>query len=354
MARTGVIYGPTGSYKTAQAKWFAHYIAEKTGKATALFSADGGGWDACQQEVDVGMIIPFRCDMSVAPMPLIRAIGQGMWPQDPKVTNPREINMRQMNWDEVGGYVIEGWTSISAVAMRYLPDNNVNVGGEDRSKLGGWNQPIRMDNEMNMMSFRSNTRGDYGFVQNFTYGFTMQAAAFPCEYVLFTALENKSEDEDKRVSYGPAIAGKKATSECGAWVGDMIHACDFVKYDTANQKPGEPPVAIQEVRYYYERHLDPITQITFPAKPRIVPEILPALRRRFPGSYFIPTINGKDTFAEYLRVVDSLRRDEKVPVSDTMTAWREKMDAKRRGKGATVAVPAAPAAQQVSTGQQKV
>src|ERR1035441_1679943 len=82
MARSGCIYGSTGSRKTSQVKWFARYIADTTGKATLLLSMDGGGWSPCQPEVDAGMIVPFFCDPSFVPLPTLRRISQGYWPKD--------------------------------------------------------------------------------------------------------------------------------------------------------------------------------------------------------------------------------------------------------------------------------
>ena len=132
MARSGCIYAPTGAWKTTQIKWLAHYIAAKTGKATALLSTDGGGWAPCQPEIDAGMIKPFYCDPAIAPLPTLRKISQGYWPEDASVP-ANLVNLVPMNWNEVGAVAFEGWTSAGAVGMRYLPDKGINVGGEDRN-----------------------------------------------------------------------------------------------------------------------------------------------------------------------------------------------------------------------------
>jgi len=333
MARSGALYGGTGSYKTSQVKWFSHYIAKKTGKATLLLSTDGGGWQACEKEVAAKMILPYRCEAAVLPLVLLRKISQGYWPENPDETNPADINLIPINWNEVGGIAVEGWTSIAQVVMRYLPDKGISVGGEDRNKPGAnmaFSVPVHVMGEVKMESFGSSTRGDYGFVQRLLYGLVMNFISLPVEYVLFTALEAKTEDEDRTTVYGPAIAGKKATAECGAWVGDLLHAQDYtIARNEEVPDPADPKKKVTQtimdtvVRYYFRKHLDPVTGIPFPAKTRVVPEGIEALNKKFPGGYFEPTTEWG--FDRYLEAVDEL---SVVAADDPLRSWREKMDAK--------------------------
>ena len=58
MARTGLIYGESGTFKTTQIGTLARYIYRRTGKPIRLISADLGGWGPIQQEIDAGLIIP--------------------------------------------------------------------------------------------------------------------------------------------------------------------------------------------------------------------------------------------------------------------------------------------------------
>src|SRR5580658_394090 len=106
MARSGCIYGGSGSWKTSQVKWLARYIAKKTGKATLLLSCDGGGWEPCRPEIEAGMILPYRCDSATAPLPLLQLVSKGYWPHE------ESGKMRPINWNEIGGVAVEGWTSI--------------------------------------------------------------------------------------------------------------------------------------------------------------------------------------------------------------------------------------------------
>ena len=342
MGRSLCWYGGTGSFKTAQMKWFARYIAKKTGKATLLLSTDGGGWQACEREISAGMIRPYRCEANVLPLVLLRKISQGYWPENPEETNPEDINLIPVDWSEVGGIAVEGWTSIAQVIMRYLPDKGVNVGGEDRAKPGAnmmFRLPLHVNGSVVSESFGSNTRGDYGFVQRMLYSLVMNFGALPVE-VAYSALEAKTEDDDRATTYGPAIAGKKATAECGAWVGDLLHAHDFTVART-EKVPNPDPKATERtvdqtvmdtvVRYYFRKHLDPTTGIAYPAKTRVVPEAIAELSKRFPGGYFEPTTEwGIDRYLETMDELSIMSAD------DPLRKWREKMDAKVRG-AATVA-----------------
>lgn len=330
MARSGVIYGGTGTFKTSQVKWLARHIAQRTGKRTLLLSCDGGGWEPCRPEVEAGMISPFRVDSATVPLPMLQLVSRGYWPEHPDATSAAGLDFRQIDWREVGAVAVEGWTSIGAVIMRYLPASGISVGGEDRTKLGGWSQPVTVDGQVMNMNFLSNTRGDFGFVQNQLYGLVMNFNSLPCEYVLYTALESKTEDDDRTTIYGPSIPGKKATSQCGAWVGDMIHAQDYqvprvvhVANPDGKGEPVEQTVFDVVVRYFYKRHPDPATGILFPAKPRVAPEHIARLEERFAGGYFEPTADGRDTFADYLALVDELAGQG----GDALRGWRERADA---------------------------
>lgn len=343
MARSGCVYGGTGTRKTTQGKWLSHYIAEKLGKATYLLSMDGGGWGPCQPEVEAGMIEPFFCDPASVPLPTLRKISQGYWPKDPAAP-VGDINLVPMDFAKFGALIVEGWTSITAAAMRFLPDKGINVGGEEREKLGGFSQEITVDGHLAKQNFRSNTRGDYGFVQNYLYGFVMNCNSLPLHYVLHTALESKTEDDDRSTIYGPAISGKKATSQCGAWIGDLIHAQDYpVERTVKVPNPSKPSEMMDQlllsvdVRFYYMKHPDPTTRILFPAKPRVTPEKVRELERIFPGGYF--ESDDKSGFDRYLSLVDKLTSDQ----SDSLKGWREKVDAKLGRIKATATAPVAAA-----------
>jgi hypothetical protein len=323
MARSGCIYGSSGSYKTTAVKHFARYIYEVTGKRTLLLSMDGGGWDACSPEISAGIISAYRCTM-VNPLPVLRVISKGYWPED---AESEEMNLVPINWNEVGGMAIEGLTSISQAEMRYLADHAMIVGGE-KTSLGKFDQGVRVNGQVTVESFAGSSMGHYGFTQNNVYSLVMNFGSLPAWYILFTALESRTEEDDRSTLYGPQIAGKKATALVPSWVGDCLHSQDFAVPritkvpDPVTKEMTEQSIMETVVRSYFVSHPDPVTGIKFPAKPRITPEQVKNLMTRYPGGYYVPT--PEEGFDKYLHTIDELQRGQ----ADSVRAWREKIDEK--------------------------
>jgi hypothetical protein len=210
--------------------------------------------------------------------------------------------------------------------MRYLADRGIRV-GEDI--VSPFKQRVLVEGQIVEEQFGANPRAHYNFVQNNLYGLVTNFNSLPCEYVLFTALESKTEDDDRSTIYGPSIAGKKATAMIPSWVGDCIHAQDYAIRKTLKGPDPNNPKAMVDVevvdtvcRYYFKKHPDPATGIMFPAKPRVTPEKIGELEKLYPGGYFTP--NPEHGFDDYLRNVDKLSAEQ----GDTLKDWRAKMDAK--------------------------
>jgi hypothetical protein len=339
MARSGVIYGPTNSFKTTACAHFARWIAETTGKATLMFSSDGGGWDPCQEEVDAGMILPYHCDANEIPLPIVRRVSQGYWPENPREADITRVNFKRVNWDKVGGIAVEGLTSLGTMLMRHCADKNLKTGEEGASKF---QQRILVEGEVVSETFTQSSRGHYGFVQNQLYSLVTNFQSLPVSYVLFTAHEKKYA-EDGELQCGISVPGKAITPLVPTWVGDCIHAQDFkvaekVRVDDP-AKPGEKreeEVLNVVCRYYFVKHVDPATGAIFEAKPRVTHSKALELRKVFPGGFFVPTPeHGFDT---YLRAVDKLAAD--AAQADSLKDWRRKADEKLGRVARAVAAPA--------------
>lgn len=329
MARTGIIYGDSGTFKSTACKHFSRYIYEKTGRMTLLFSQDGGGWGPMVPEIQDGMISAYRCNAQV-PLPVLRKVSQGYWPTDTSKADISETNMVPVDWSRFGGMIVEGITSFSQSIMRFLADNGIKT-GEEATNL--FLQRVIVEGKITEEKFAGNSRGHYGFVQNALYSAVTNFSALPCEYVLFTGLESRTEEDDRSTIYGPQIAGKKATNLVPSWVGDCIHSQGYpveriVKVPDP-QKPGstmDTKVIDTIVRSYFTKHPDPNTGILFPAKPRVAPEKVEALRKIYPGGYFEATVN--EGFDRYLRVIDQLNTEGAGDVG----RWRDEQD-KKFGRG---------------------
>lgn len=350
------IYGPTGNRKTTQVKWFSHYIADTTDKATFLVSLSGGGWVPCDPEIKAGMIIPYRVDAAITPLTVLRNISKGMWPAYPDKINAAlariadgdagpatldEASLTRIDWSRIGGIAIEDWTAISALVMRFLPDKGISVGGENRFQIykngasSAFNQVSVVDGHLVTESFGSNILPDYGYAQNFLQGMVNNMSTLPVKSVLHTAMEGKTTEEGEKgkpVAYGPSIDGKKATFHCGSWVGDLIHAQDYAIPRTVkvpdpadSTKEIEQTVIQDTVRFFFRKHPDPDTGIIFPAKPRCAPEKILELEKEYPGGYFEPEFGAEWGINRYLHTMDRLAAD--ASKSESLQRWREKQDA---------------------------
>jgi hypothetical protein len=340
MARSGCIFGATGTFKTTAIAHLARYIAETTGKSTLLFSADGGGWSPCEEEVLAKMILPYRCDANLIPLPIVRKVSQGYWPENPEETDISRVNFRQVDWNKVGAIAVEGLTSIGTMLMRHCADKNLKTGEEGTSKF---TMPILVEGEVRNEMFAQNSKGHYGFIQNQLYSLVTNFVSLPVSYVLFTAHEKKYA-EDGELQCGISVPGKAITPLVPTWVGDCIHAQDYKVVEKVRVpdplKPGEmreEEVVGVACRYYFKKHIDPATGAIFEAKPRVTHSKAMELAKMFPGGFFVPT--PEHGFDLYLAAVDKLAQD--AAQSDALKDWRRKADEKlgRAPKAAAAAAP---------------
>jgi hypothetical protein len=331
MARSGIIYGDSNTLKSTACKHFSHYIYERTGKCTLLLSMDGGGWAPMQPEIDAGVISAYRCNTQV-PLPILRRISQGYWPEDTGETEISRTNLRKVDWQKFGGMVIEGVTSISQAIMRHLADKGIKTGEEATSPFA---QRVMVEGVVETEAFAGSSRAHYGFTQNQLYSMISNFSSLPCEYVLWTALESRAEEDDRTLVYGPQVAGKKATALVPSWVGDCIHAQGTSVRKTVQvpdpadaKKLVDSEIVETNVRMYFIKHPDPVTSILYPAKPRVTPEKIPDLMKRYPGGYFEPSLTSG--FDDYLKLLDVLGASQK----DEVLEWRKKVDERRKQAGA--------------------
>lgn len=337
MARSGCIYGSTGTYKTTAIAHFARYIADTTHKATLLLSADGGGWTPCDEEISVGMIRPYFVDISHDRfLPSLVVIGRGYWPKNPDEGDPGRVNFVPVDWNEIGAIAIEGFTSIGTGLLLHCSQKALKTGEDATSKFG---RTITVEGQEVTVGFAGNSKAHYQFVHNQLQGFTKAVTSLPVRYTLFTGIDKKAEDEDRTTIGGVSTPGKAITNLIPTWVGDFIHAQDYsvprkVKVPppgmTAAQcKPEqlvETDVYEKVCRYYFKDHPDPVTGILYKAKPRITHGAVAALAREFPGGYFEPTPD--HGFDVYLRTLDRLLAEGVLKEDDTLKRWRETQDRK--------------------------
>ena len=123
-------------------------------------------------------------------------------------------------------------------------------------------------------TFHGSNQSYYGWTQDTVYDVISTFGSLPVR-VLWTSLEGSGEEEQTRQTIiGPDIPGKKAIARVPQWVGECLHV-----YSPATQK-GKPVDGKMEIQIWFQRHSDAIG-IPYPAKPRVPPEMMPALLEKW-------------------------------------------------------------------------
>jgi hypothetical protein len=219
--------------------------------------------------------------------------------------------------DRVGGYIIEGLTSISDLIMEDLRQKQRAIGQEVIGKF--------MEEDER---FSASPLSHFGFAQRDVLALMRWFAALSVDIVLYTAHEAKGEEADSRIPIrGPALAGTAATDRVPREVGDCIHFEGYTEEVESLDPATNTKVKRMHnrVRAFFMPHPDPrIPGVLYKCKPRVPAETIPELLNKWPGGFFEPTIHsGLDDF---LRFEDELLARS----SDRERKWKEEIDAKIR------------------------
>lgn len=310
-AKTHLIYGESGTYKTTNAGFFARWIYKRYGKRTRMVSADGGGWAPIQHYVNAGLIIPYAVGNiassptgSPSPMATIRKLARGEWPKPVTVSGKTYAKFQPTTpeeWQDIGAYIVEGLTSIGDLEMEELRRDQRSV-GEDA--VGKW-QTIG-DLSDTPEKFSANNRAHYNVVQNEVFTMVRAFGSLPVGHVLFTAHEGKGEEADSKESIrGPAVVGKAATAKVPTWVGDCLHFESYLEPKQITVVEGDKKFTTtmmeSVVRAYFVRHPDQrFSNISYPAKPRVPAELVGELFKRWQGGYIrLATTEGLDALLDF-------------------------------------------------------
>jgi hypothetical protein len=357
MAELILVYGGTGSFKTAQIKFLAKYAYKTWQKTARLASCDGGGWKPLDASVKASLIEAWGVSTLENPRTVLRKLSQGYWP---KPLNGKLILAEDKKYlaDKIGVFALEGLTSVANVIMRDALNKQMVVAGDQRGERGAisFEEKVQsidaLGKELTLTEkYSFATQGNYNDAQRATYDFCTNLRSLPIPIVYLTALEARGEEEDtKKTIIGPAVVGKAMTSQVGSWVGDQIHADDY--FVTVPDPTDKPPAGVDakqykprtkqvtKARYWFIRHPDSVTGMLFPAKPRLDPDKIPELLEIYPGGYFEPT---EHTGIEaYLEVVDRLQAS----ATDDVKEWMKQQDLAREAAakvGGTDAPKADPA-----------
>lgn len=253
-----MIYGQGGMGKSTLGAQLAAHTWKTTGKKTRVVNMDGGGTaNAYAGLLEKGIAEIWSVDQwdEKSLFLTLDLATKGHWPEDPTEPNSpllppfskwkecpsckgdvgakgfalppkctscgtalaagtfcRTRTTYANGFDAVGAVVFEGFTSFGEALLRRLRTINPEGGRtiEDKAADGG--------------VFKVSAPGQqhYGDSQAYLGQFVANTKSIPVSRVLWTALENRGEEEGKAV-FGPKGPGQALTTTCVPWFTDVIH-----------------------------------------------------------------------------------------------------------------------------------
>lgn len=252
-----MIYGQGGMGKSTLGAQLAAFTFKESGKRTRVVNMDGGGTaNAYSVLLEKGIAEIWNVDQwdEKSLFLTLDLATKGHWPEDPSEPNSpllppfskwkecpsckgdvgakgfslpskcvscgmtlaagtfcRTRTTYANGFDAVGAVVFEGFTSFGEALLRRLRTINPEGGRTIDDKVGG-------------ESFKISAPGQqhYGDSQAYLGQYVSNSKTIPTKRVLWTALENRGEEEGKSV-YGPKGPGQALTTTCIPWFTDVIH-----------------------------------------------------------------------------------------------------------------------------------
>ena len=306
------LFGDTSTTKTSRLGDAAEYYFEKTGLPSRLVCTDNAGWGPLESLVDRGIIQPYKVtsERKFLIQDLSR-LSQGGWPKDPE--DPLSEIVR-CDLSKIAAYLYDGITTTCQLMME-VHQSSITVTGGVMSATHVKVPEMPKDSyvESGDYSRRFVGRSDYMGVQDRIAEFIRNTSMLPIP-AIWTALESKGEDDQKKPIYGPQFIGRALTGVCGPWFGNLIHL-DFINKLVDVADPDNPAVKFQIEQptpyMFLKPHFDPKDplKIKYPAKvraPRTLHEKVPAFCK--------PRL---DLLYKFL---DSLREEERAAAKDAPNA----------------------------------
>src|SRR5215469_7504857 len=307
MAKTILLYGPSGSAKTSLLGTFATGMYRALGKRARLYNVDGGV-DTITYQRDNGLLeiaeflqrpFPFEAlvDASTGAWPtdladptspcvspfLMRYVAEcapckkRVYDQDRNCTSthvkctcgaeiavrPRRAHNPANDLSKLGLIAYEGITGFS----ERLLDNQADRSAKGE-KIGG---DIAVRFKDGSVDIGSNTQSSYGVAQRRIKQAVEASRLLPVDYVIWTAHKDRGTDDMKRVPvFGPKLAGHAATDDAPRWFGQTFSVTDW-PVQTKNGIEVEKRVYLNN---YYEDFNPTTRDVMHICNNRIPPHVL--------------------------------------------------------------------------------
>lgn len=199
---TILLYGNTGSGKTAQIGELAEYYFKTKKMRTRIYFADRGGWDVIKPHVSLGII------------EIIPVFGDVFLWVDHAVKGDKLVDGKWVPGIEkdIAMYSYDGMTSMADAAMSYMANaagKGINIGGQ-----GAFN--FTAGDGAEKLKIGSNNMAHYQVAQQQIYEKSTQSQNLPGT-VLWTAGDQRGDDDANGGVVGPQTAGKKQAGEVPRW-----------------------------------------------------------------------------------------------------------------------------------------
>ena len=200
---TILLYGSTGSGKTAQIGELAEYYYAKYKKRTRLYTADRGGYVTINPYIKYGIIDP------------IPMFGDNPFSWvDHAVKGDKLVDGKWVPGvdPDIALYAFEGFTSIADAMMGWMANasaRGINIGG-------GGSFSFNAGEGADKMKIGSSNMAHYSVAQSQAFEKSVQSQNLPGT-ILWTAGDKRGEDDANGGVIGPQISGKALTGEAPRW-----------------------------------------------------------------------------------------------------------------------------------------
>lgn len=298
-----LLYGDTGTGKTAQIGQAAAWEHAQTGGVTRLISADSG-WDPIEHLMigpNGGCVEAFNIQYLKNPLPVLIDLSEGAWPE--VVNGPDgkpKLRMVKPTFDASGQlvsstgapvtqYAIEG---ISTLGDMLLQDHIRQQRKIGQDVVGTFTDAVQewdgTRETTKTVSFAKASPSHYGQVQDFILlDLVPRFGALPVNRVIWTGHEAKGDDDvtgTKGSVLGPATVGKAAVARTARKFGEYLHMT--VNNTIIVDPRTKVPELKQDYRAWFVPHADDVlTRMQWPAKVSLSLARMAELHKVWPAGY---------------------------------------------------------------------
>lgn len=201
---TILMYGDTGSGKTAQGGEAADHMDDATGKPTLLYTMDRGGFSVVQPYINLG-IIEVESLLVGDPWVAINAMALGR----------RFVNGKWVDANLKASFSLIMSESLSSMAEGIMVDM-AKANAQGKGIGGKTSFALSKGSGADSFQVSSNTQTDYAGVQTFLSEKVWQLQSLGLPLICTTHVK-RGTDEDNSSVLGPVVAGRALTTVVPRW-----------------------------------------------------------------------------------------------------------------------------------------